>query len=139
VNFSAISIPAAAVDKKTTDLLSGIENLDQILLEVDGRFFMAEARARSRIDPSPEDLDERCVELRRATDSGTAVAEILPSSENDPSAPAFDICNEAIGPVKVVLVARAGGGRGSWKQFLSPLPILHAPDLLKDLFRQAHF
>ena len=76
MNFSAISIPAAAIDKKTTDLLSGIENLDQILLEVDGRFFMAEAQARSRIDPSPEDLDERCLELRRATE---LVQQRLPS------------------------------------------------------------
>jgi len=70
VNFSAISIPATAVDKETMRLLSGIENLDKILLEVDVELLLAEAIARrERADLQPPNLDEMRADLQRVVDS----------------------------------------------------------------------
>ena len=66
VNFTAISIPASALDQETIRLLSGIEDLDNILLEVDSGLLRAEAIARrERADQQPPNLEQMRADLRR--------------------------------------------------------------------------
>ena len=76
VKIAAISMPAGAVDQETLRLLSGIENLDMLLLKVDISIYATEWVARKRGVQASKDFDHMCEEFRRAK---KLVREHLPS------------------------------------------------------------
>ena len=69
-------MPAGAVDQETLRLLSGIENLDMLLLKVDISIYATEWVARKRGVQASKDFDHMCEEFRRAK---KLVQEHLPS------------------------------------------------------------
>ena len=84
VKIAAISMPAASIDQETLHLLSRIENLDELLLEIDVAIFKADRIARRQKTRSgdslgaqrSEDFEHMCEDLRHAV---KLVQEHLPS------------------------------------------------------------